>query len=239
MSMRAEKGREYVEAVLDTCLKNASMLTDSPTETRWLMLSGITSLNSFSGRCPAGLSLPGWSLQRYPWGSLIPKTWTFCAARAFPTKCHGRILYTVVLWLDCCVRKSSTLFGVLVKHFSMLTCRVSLTHTHRNTHHFENKVVSLVVQLVKNPPALQETWVRSLDVKIPLEKGKATHSSILARRIPGGIGHGVAESQTRLSDFHFLWKQNIIIASEVTVVEITWQRSGQILQNWTPSWRMW
>ena len=43
---------------------------------------------------------------------------------------------------------------------------------------------SLVVQLVKNPPAMQETWVRSLGGKDPLEKGKATHSSILAWRIP-------------------------------------------------------
>ena len=43
---------------------------------------------------------------------------------------------------------------------------------------------SLVAQLVKNPPAMWETWVRSLDWKDPLEKGKATHSSILAWRIP-------------------------------------------------------
>ena len=44
--------------------------------------------------------------------------------------------------------------------------------------------VSLVAQLVKNPPAMQETWVRSLGWEDPLEKGKATHSSILAWRIP-------------------------------------------------------
>ena len=43
---------------------------------------------------------------------------------------------------------------------------------------------SLVAQLVKNPPAMQETWVQSLGWKDPLEKGKATHSSILAWRIP-------------------------------------------------------
>ena len=43
---------------------------------------------------------------------------------------------------------------------------------------------SLVTQLVKNLPAMQETWVRSLGWKDPLEKGKATHSSILAWRIP-------------------------------------------------------
>ena len=39
---------------------------------------------------------------------------------------------------------------------------------------------SLVAQLVKNPPATEETWVRSLGWEDPLEKGKATHSSFLA-----------------------------------------------------------
>ena len=38
--------------------------------------------------------------------------------------------------------------------------------------------------VVKNQPAMQETWVRSLGWEDPLEKGKATHSSILAQRIP-------------------------------------------------------
>ena len=38
--------------------------------------------------------------------------------------------------------------------------------------------------MVKNPPSMQETWVRSLDWEDPLEKGVATHSSILAWRIP-------------------------------------------------------
>ena len=43
---------------------------------------------------------------------------------------------------------------------------------------------SLVTRLVKNLPAMRETWVRSLGWEDPLEKGKATHSSILAWRIP-------------------------------------------------------
>ena len=42
---------------------------------------------------------------------------------------------------------------------------------------------SLVAQLVKNPPAMQETWVQFLGWEDPLEKGPATHSSILAWRI--------------------------------------------------------
>ena len=43
---------------------------------------------------------------------------------------------------------------------------------------------SLVAQMVKNLPAMQETWVRSLGWEDPLKKGTATHSSILAWRIP-------------------------------------------------------
>ena len=56
---------------------------------------------------------------------------------------------------------------------------------------------SLVAQLVKNSPAMQETWVQFLGWEDPLEKGMATHSSILAWRIPMDKGawqatvHGV------------------------------------------------
>ena len=60
---------------------------------------------------------------------------------------------------------------------------------------------SLVAQVVKNPPAMQETWVRSLGWDDPLEEGMAAHSSILAWRIPVDRGawratvHGVAKSR--------------------------------------------
>ena len=40
-----------------------------------------------------------------------------------------------------------------------------------------------VVQLVKNPPAMQEAWIQSLGWEDPLEKGMATHSSVLAWKI--------------------------------------------------------
>ena len=45
-------------------------------------------------------------------------------------------------------------------------------------------LASLVVQTVKNPPAVWETWVQSLGWDDPLKKGTSTHSSILAWRIP-------------------------------------------------------
>ena len=59
---------------------------------------------------------------------------------------------------------------------------------------------SLIAQLVKNLPAIQETLVQFLGWEVPLEKVKATHSSILAWRIPWTvcIVHGVAQSRTRL-----------------------------------------
>ena len=49
---------------------------------------------------------------------------------------------------------------------------------------FQYSWASLVAELVKNLPAMQETWVQSLGWEDPLEKGKATHSSILVWRIP-------------------------------------------------------
>ena len=49
-----------------------------------------------------------------------------------------------------------------------------------------------MAQLVKNLPAMQETWVRSLGQEDPLEKGMATHFSILAWGIPWLIGYCLA-----------------------------------------------
>ena len=66
-----------------------------------------------------------------------------------------------------------------------------------------------MAQTVKNPPAVQETWVRSLDREDPLEEEMVTHSSILAWRIPwteelGGLqSNRVTKSRTQLSDFTF------------------------------------
>ena len=60
--------------------------------------------------------------------------------------------------------------------------------------------------MVKNPPAMWETWVRSLGWEDPLEEEMATHTSILTWRIPMDRGawqatvRGVAKNQTQLSD---------------------------------------
>ena len=63
-----------------------------------------------------------------------------------------------------------------------------------------------MAQSVKNLPAMWETWVRPLDWEDPLEEGMATHSNVLAWRMPMDRGdwwatvHGHAKSRTQLSD---------------------------------------
>ena len=70
---------------------------------------------------------------------------------------------------------------------------------------FQYSWASLTAQTVKNPPAMQETWIQPTGWEDPLEKGMATHSSILAWRIPIDKGawwatvHGVIKSRTQMS----------------------------------------
>ena len=61
---------------------------------------------------------------------------------------------------------------------------------------------SLVTQLVKNLPAMQKTWVRSLGQDDPLEEGTATHSSVLAWRIPWTEESGGLQSVGSQRDGH-------------------------------------
>ena len=75
-----------------------------------------------------------------------------------------------------------------------------------NYRYLNKSQASLVTQTVKNLPAIRETWVQSLGWEDPLEEGMASHSSILAWRIPMDRGawqatvHGVAKSWTQMSD---------------------------------------
>ena len=64
---------------------------------------------------------------------------------------------------------------------------------------FQYSWASLVVQLVKGPPAMRETWVQSLGWEETLEKRKAAHCSILAWRIPWTRGHKESDATERLS----------------------------------------
>ena len=72
-------------------------------------------------------------------------------------------------------------FGSLVKLLRKRICQPHLDMTEVALR------ASLVAQRVKNLPAMQKTWVQSLGWEDPLEKGKATHSSILAWRIPWNV----------------------------------------------------
>jgi len=73
-------------------------------------------------------------------------------------------------------------------------------------YNFSIQLSSLVAQMVKNPPAMWETWVRSLGWENPLEKGMASRFSILVWRIPKDRGawlaavHRITKNQTRMSD---------------------------------------
>ena len=81
--------------------------------------------------------------------------------------------------MECCSLKSGTQQGSLLlpqaAHAGKEKGRVSLFTDGVMLH-----TASLVSQLAKNPPALLETWVHSLGWEDPLEKGMATHASILA-----------------------------------------------------------
>ena len=92
------------------------------------------------------------------------------------------------------------ILGTAANHWVMLLCmpyiqkeeKYNKLSLKQHTCIFINPLItlswaSLVAQLVENPPAMQETWVRSLGWEDPLEKGKVTHSSILAWRIPGTV----------------------------------------------------
>ena len=84
-----------------------------------------------------------------------------------------------------------------------------------------------MAQLVKNPPAMWETWVQFLGWEEPLEKGKATHSSILVWRIPMDcIVHGShkdLDMTEQLSPYFHIWL-SVFSASGWNTVE-------QCLQN--------
>ena len=91
--------------------------------------------------------------------------------------------------------------------YSELALQVSKTVATPNLKKKKSLVTAcLVAPSVKNPSAMQETWIWSLGWKDPLEEGMTIHSSILAWRIPMDRGawwataHGVAKSQTRLSE---------------------------------------
>ena len=128
-----------------------------------------------------------------------PKDWS-CSFSINPSNDYSGLISFRIDWFDL-LAVQGTLKNLLQHHSlkaSILWCSaffiVQLSHP----------LGSLVAQLIKNPPAMWETWVWSLDWEDPLEKGRALHSRILAWSVSREF-HGLYsqwKSQTRLSDFH-------------------------------------
>ena len=119
-------------------------------------------------------------LQNLPWGFLI-----------IMSRANSSMLLEHPRWSDPCANREKNQLSISPIH------PVVLGHLCLAFHDTFG-----ISQLVKNQPAMPETPVQFLGWEDPLEKGKATHSSILAWRIPWTV-HGVAKSRTWQSDFHF------------------------------------
>ena len=101
-----------------------------------------------------------------------------------------------------------------------------------------------MAQSLKELSATRETWVRSLGREDPLEKEMATHSSILAWRIPwteepSGLHtvHGVTKSQTRLRDFTFTFMRYIYFCATVKCKSEKAIASHSSTLAWKTPWR--
>ena len=127
---------------------------------------------------------------------------------------HGLYSLWNSLWQNTGVGGLSLLQGIFPTqglNRGILHCRRILYHwaTRENNRYISQKLqlwhIKDSAQMIKNLPEMQETQVQSLGWEDPLEKGMATHSSILAWRIPWTeiTVHGVTKSWTWLSDFHF------------------------------------
>ena len=104
----------------------------------------------------------------------------FCS---FPLFCSSPVIWRLSLvsrasWVAQLVKNQPAMQETLVCPGLGRSAREGLGYP------LQHSWASLVAQLVKNPPVMQQTWVRSLGWEDPLEKGKATHSSSLAWRIP-------------------------------------------------------
>ena len=93
-------------------------------------------------------------------------------------------------------------------------------------------------QLVKNPPAIWETWIPSLGWEDPLEKGTATHSSILAWRIPWTILAQTVkrlptmrETRVRFLGREYPLEKEMAIHSSTLVWKISWTEEPDRLQS--------
>ena len=100
---------------------------------------------------------------------------------------------------------------------------------------FQHSWASLVAQLVKNLTAMQETPVWFLGLKDPLEKGNATHSSVLAWRIPwlySPRGHKESDTTERPSLSHFLILQMYLSWNVTQWLHLPWHLTLRNMITW-------
>ena len=119
----------------------------------------------------------------------------------------------VIIW---CALLALLLLILIIMLYGIFNLWVTRVYATRTVHWF--------------PPAMRETWVQSLRWEGPLEKGTATHSSVLAWRIPWTTVRGVAKNRTRLSDFfhfHCPFCLLILIITLYGILEYTTARAVQ------------
>ena len=104
------------------------------------------------------------------------------------------LLSLVVQWLRLCTLNAEGLDSISGQGTRSHTLQRKIQNSETETQR------SLVAQTVKNPPAMQETWLRFLGQEDAMKKQKATHSSIFAWRIPW---------TEELGRLQFLWSQRI------------------------------
>ena len=144
-----------------------------------------TLVDSWVGKFPWRIGYP----RQYSWASLV-------AQRVKPAMRETRV--QSLSWEDPLEKEMAT-------HSSTLAWKIPWMEEPGRLQSMglqRDSWASLVAQMVKNLPAIWETWVQSLGWKDPLEEDMATHSSILAQRTAmdwWATVHGVIKSQTRLS----------------------------------------
>ena len=82
------------------------------------------------------------------------------------------------------IKLDNYLINIIVHNNNWCSQKNLSSHRGQNDASIKTQLAYLVAQIVKNLPAMQETWDLSLGWEDPLEKGMATHSSILVWRIP-------------------------------------------------------
>ena len=143
------------------------------------------------------LSLPNWAM-RWCQDVQLPSCHCHCHFPSCSSRCSRFLSFELAfpwstshfwyLYLGFYFSRLTHLHSVL-----LVTSRSLLTYNR----------ASLVAQLVKDPPAMWETWVRPLGWEDPLKKGKVTHSSILAWRIPWTVWSLGSQRVGQLGNFHF------------------------------------